>query len=75
MEGLAKKYQNLPDLIKALPVRGKSKYIQNLNQSKKLLERNEQMINLTKYNKHAIMAGKDGEEVWKGLNKYAEFRS
>ena len=74
-QGLAKKYQNLTDLIKALPVRGKSKYIQNLNQSKKLLERNEQMINLTKYNRNAIMAGKDGEKVWKGLNKYAEFRS
>ena len=74
-QGLAKKYKNLPELIKALPVKGKSKYIQNLNQSKKLLERNEQMINLTKYNKNAIMAGKDGEEVWKGLNKYVEFRN
>jgi DNA polymerase-1 len=72
---LAKKYQNLPELIKALPVKGKSKYIQNLNQSKKLLERNEQMINLIKYNKNAIIAGKDGEEVWKGLNKYVEFRN
>ena len=74
-QGLAKKYKNLPELIKALPVKGKSKYIQNLNQSKKLLERNEQMINLTIYNKNAIMAGKDGEEVWKGLNKYVEFRN
>ena len=74
-QGLAKQYKSLTELVKALPVKGKSKYIQNLNQSKKLLERNEQMINLTKYNKHAIMAGKDGEEVWKGLNKYAEFRS
>ena len=72
---LAKKYQNLPELIKALPVKGKSKYIQNLNQSKKLLERNEQMINLIKYNKNAIIAGKDGEEVWKGVNKYVEFRN
>ncbi len=72
---LAKKYKNLSELIKALPVKGKSKYIQNLNQSKKLLERNEQMINLIKYNKNAIIAGKDGEEVWKGLNKYVEFRN
>ena len=74
-QGLAKQYKSLTELVKALPVKGKSKYIQNLNQSKKLLERNEQMINLTKYNKHAIMAGKDGEEVWKGLNKYVEFRN
>ena len=74
-QGLAKKYQSLSKLVKALPVKGKSKYIQNLNQSKKLLERNEQMINLIKYNKNAIMAGKNGEEVWKGLNKYAEFRN
>ena len=74
-QGLAKQYKSLTELVKALPVKGKSKYIQNLNQSKKLLERNEQMINLTKYNRNAIMAGKDGEKVWKGLNKYAEFRS
>tara|TARA_R110000737_G_scaffold46278_1_gene66240 strand:- start:702 stop:1562 length:861 start_codon:yes stop_codon:yes gene_type:complete len=72
---LAKQYKSLTELVKALPVKGKSKYIQNLNQSKKLLERNEQMINLTKYNKDAIIAGKDGEEVWKGLNKYVEFRN
>ena len=74
-QGLAKQYKSLTELVKALPVKGKSKYIQNLNQSKKLLERNEQMINLTKYNKNAIMAGKNGEEIWKGLNKYVEFRN
>lgn len=74
-QGLAKQYKSLTELVKALPVKGKSKYIQNLNQSKKLLERNEQMINLTKYNKNAIIAGKDGEEIWKGLNKYVKFRN
>ena len=72
---LAKKYHNLPALTESLPLRGKSQYIRNLNDSKSLLYRNEKMINLTKYNKDAIIAGKDGDEVWKGLNKYVEFRS
>ena len=72
---LAKKYHNLPALTESLPIRGKSQYIRNLNDSKSLLHRNEKMINLTKYNKDAIIAGKDGDEVWKGLNKYVEFRS
>ncbi len=72
---LAKTYKEFSELLKALPVKGKSQYIRNLNDSKSLLERNEQMINLSKYNKDAIIAGKDGEEVWKGLNKYVEFRS
>ena len=72
---LAKKYHNLPALTESLPIRGKSQYIRNLNDSKSLLQRNEKMINLTKYNKDAIIAGKDGDEVWKGLNKYVEFRS
>ena len=66
---------NLPALTESLPIRGKSQYIRNLNDSKSLLQRNEKMINLTKYNKDAIIAGKDGDEVWKGLNKYVEFRS
>ena len=72
---LAKKYHNLPALTESLPIRGKSQYIRNLNDSKSLLQRNEKMINLTKYNKDAIIAGKDGDEVWKGLNKSVEFRS
>ena len=47
---LAKKYHNLPALTESLPLRGKSQYIRNLNDSKSLLHRNEKMINLTKYN-------------------------
>ena len=72
---LAQKYHKLDTLMKALPVRGKSKYIQNLNQSKELLMRNEKMINLKKYNKNAILAGKEGIDVWKGLNEYVELKS
>tara|TARA_R110002020_G_scaffold29767_9_gene93988 strand:- start:3157 stop:4017 length:861 start_codon:yes stop_codon:yes gene_type:complete len=72
---LAKTYKDFSALLDALPVKGKSQYIRNLNDSKTLLKRNEKMINLSKYNKDAIIAGKDGEEVWKGLNKYVEFRS
>ena len=72
---LAKTYKDFSTLLAALPVKGKSQYIRNLNDSKSLLKRNEKMINLSKYNKDAIIAGKDGDEVWKGLNKYVEFRS
>ena len=72
---LAKTYKDFSTLLEALPVKGKSQYIRNLNDSKSLLKRNEKMINLSKYNKDAIIAGKDGDEVWKGLNKYVEFRS
>jgi len=67
---LALKYHELEPLLKALPLKGRSQYIKNLNQSKELLLRNERMINLTKYNRQAIEEGKEGNEVWKGLNQY-----
>ena len=35
---------------------------------------NEKMINLKKYNKNAILAGKEGIDVWKGLNEYVELK-
>lgn len=61
---LAKEYKNLDNLIKALPLKGKSKYISNLNSSKEKLIINEQLISLKKYNQKVIDCAKDGKEVW-----------
>ena len=59
---LAREHKTLDALLEALPIKGKSKYIQNLNAGKDVLIRNEKLINLKKYCKEAITAGKLGEE-------------
>lgn len=61
---LAKEYKTLDKLISALPLKGKSKYISNLNMSKEKLLLNEQLISLKKYNQKVIGYSKDGKEVW-----------
>lgn len=58
-QALAKEYKTLDKLIAALPIKGKSQYISNLNAGKDTLIRNEQLINLKKYCETAIAAGKD----------------
>ena len=62
-QALAKQYKNLHNLLEALPVKGRAKYIQNLNVSKDLLIRNEKMINLKRYNEEALDAAKEPEVV------------
>lgn len=59
---LAKEYETLDNLLEALPIKGRSKYIQNLNAGKDQLIRNEKLINLKQYCVEAICAGKEGEE-------------
>lgn len=59
---LAREYKTLDSLLDALPIKGKSKYIQNLNSGRDTLIRNEQLINLKRYCVEAITAGKLGEE-------------
>lgn len=61
-QGLAREYKTLDSLIEALPIKGKSKYITNLNAGTDTLIRNEKLINLKKYCVEAITAGKQGEE-------------
>jgi len=61
-QALAKEYKTLPNLIEALPIKGRAKYIQNLNAGKDLLVRNEKLINLRRYCEDAIRAGKYGDE-------------
>lgn len=61
-QALAKEYKTLDNLLKALPIKGKAKYIQNLNAGSATLIKNEKLINLKRYNEHAILAGKDDAE-------------
>jgi len=61
-QGLAREYKTLDALVEALPIKGRAKYIQNLNASKDLLFRNEKLINLRSYNLEAITSGKYGDE-------------
>lgn len=67
-QALAKEYKTLDNLIEALPIKGKAKYIQNLNAGKDKLIRNENLINLKRYCREAISAGKDGEDPITFLN-------
>ena len=59
---LAREYKTLDALLEALPIKGRSKYIQNLNAGHDTLVRNEKLINLKKYCENAISAGKYGDE-------------
>jgi 5'-3' exonuclease len=61
---LAKEYKTLDNLINSLPLKGKAKYINNLNASKEKLLTNERLISLKKYNQKVIDCAKDGKEVW-----------
>jgi 5'-3' exonuclease len=46
---LIKEYKTIENLISSLPIAGKAKYIQNLNKSVDILQRNEKLINLVDY--------------------------
>lgn len=61
-QGLAREYKTLDSLLEALPIKGRSKYITNLNAGADTLIRNEKLINLKKYCIEAITAGKNGDE-------------
>ena len=67
-QGLAREYKTLDSLLEALPLKGRSKYIQNLNAGHDQLVRNEKLINLKKYCVDAICAGKLGEEPLERLS-------
>jgi DNA polymerase-1 len=61
-QALAKQYKTLDVLLKAMPIGGRAKYIQNLNAGTDTLVKNEKLINLKRYNTEAILAGKDDAE-------------
>lgn len=61
-QGLAKDHKEFYKLLDSLPLKGRSKYIQNLNAGRDTLLRNEKLINLKKYCEEAILSGKEGEK-------------
>jgi 5'-3' exonuclease len=61
-QALAREYKTLDNLLEALPIKGKSKYITNLNAGREQLIRNEKLINLKQYCIEAICTGKEGEQ-------------
>jgi 5'-3' exonuclease len=65
---LAKEYKTLPNLLEALPIKGRAKYIQNLNAGVETLIRNEKLINLKKYCEDAIVSGKEGDKPLETLS-------
>lgn len=66
---LAKKYKNLDKILYALPIEGTTKYIKALNESKDIIVRNEKLMDLKRYNKQAITAAKEGNDVWTLLSE------
>jgi 5'-3' exonuclease len=68
-QALAKEYKTLDAILKALPIKGKSQYINNLNAGRDRLVLNEKLINLKRYYLDAISAGKEGEDPLETLNE------
>jgi 5'-3' exonuclease len=67
-QALAREYKTLDALLAALPLKGRSKYIINLNAGADILIRNEKLINLKRYNEQAVLAGKEGDDLLQVLN-------
>lgn len=67
-QALAREYKTLDALLAALPLKGRSKYIMNLNAGADILIRNEKLINLKRYNEQAVLAGKEGDDLLQVLN-------
>lgn len=51
---IVKEYKTLDNLLSNLPLKGRAKYITNLNNGAKTLEQNEKLINLIDYNDDVI---------------------
>lgn len=67
-QALAKEYKTLDNLLASMPLKGKAKYIQNLNAGAEILKRNEKLINLRRYNHEALSAAKEEEDAFSILN-------
>jgi 5'-3' exonuclease len=68
-QALVKEYKTLDNLLASLPIAGKAKYIQNLNNGRETLLLNEQLINLVAHNKAAISASEKADAVLELLEK------
>jgi 5'-3' exonuclease len=70
-DDLAKTYKTIGNLLKQLPLPGKTKYIKNLNSGVEILKRNEQLINLTENVRNIITYGSKGDEHLRILEEYS----
>ena len=68
-QALVKEYETLENLVKAIPLKGRAKYIQNLNAGKETLLLNEQLINLLDYIDAAIDSCEKSEEIRERLEQ------
>ena len=68
-QSLVREYGTVEKLLEALPIKGKSKYIANLNAGKAIIETNVELMNLRKHLEKSIKAGKDGSGVWEKLSE------
>lgn len=66
---LIKEYKTIDNLISNLPLPGKSKYIQNLNKSVDILQRNEKLINLVDYIDEIIRSVEKQDLIYDMLEK------
>jgi 5'-3' exonuclease len=66
---LIKEYKTIGNLISSLPISGRSKYIQNLNQSVPILQRNEKLINLLDYTDEIIRSVEKQDLIFDMLEK------
>ena len=66
---LIKEYKNIDNLISSLPLKGRAKYIQNLNNSVEVLKRNEKLINLLDYTSEVIDSVEKRDLIQDMLNK------
>ena len=60
-QGLVKEYKTLDNLISSLPLKGRSKYIQNLNEGVETLKLNKQLMDLTAHLEDAISMSQNPE--------------
>ena len=71
-QSLVKEYKTLDGLLSALPVKGRAKYIQNLNSGKETLLLNKQLMDLTTYMNEAISMAENPEVVEEVLSSALE---
>lgn len=62
-QSLVKEYKSLDNLINNLPIAGKAKYIQNLNEGKEILLLNKQLMDLNSYLEEAINMSENPEVI------------
>ena len=68
-QALVEEYKTLDNLISALPIKGKAKYIQNLNSGKEILMLNKELMDLKSYLNSAISMCEHPEVVEEVLAK------